>query len=48
MRRADGEATLEAQYLGNLKTNVNEKHLCFQIYTYQRSALVAEFKAILI
>ena len=39
---------LEAQILGNLKTNVNEKHICFQIYTYQRSALVAEFITILI
>ena len=39
---------LEAQILGNHKTKVNEKHVIIQIYTYQRSALVAEFRAILI
>ena len=38
----------EAQILVNHKTNTNEKHVIIQIYTYQRSALVAEFRAVLI
>jgi hypothetical protein len=38
---------LEAQIFVNHKSNANEKHICFQNYTYQRSVLVAEFKPIL-